>query len=95
VPPKRSSGRNVESFDHLVVLDPVEEDEAFSHDDGTGEALPDLLLPQPPRAVFEPLGSNRRSGVNAVSLRPEKLGPVVPGGDDEGEDEDQALQRAP
>ena len=54
----------------------MEQDEPIAGHDRTGEALADPFLPDLARSAGGPRRGQRRTGVDAVSLRPEKLRPV-------------------
>jgi hypothetical protein len=73
-----------------VRADAMKQDEPGAGDDRPGKAGPDRFLPDHPRSGRRPRRCERRSAVDAVSLRAEKLRPVVsrdrqPGHDDEAE----------
>src|SRR5262249_2493859 len=60
----------------LLVADAVEQDQHAAGDDGAAVALADVLLPDDRRAVLGPGLQEPRLGGDAVTVRPEELGPV-------------------
>src|SRR5262249_19869748 len=52
--PALLTGRRIETLDHFLVVEPMEEDEPIASDDGSAEPFADLLFPELWRPLLRP-----------------------------------------
>src|SRR5262245_14468330 len=71
--PNRFAGRGVQRFDHFLIPDAMEKDQAALRDNGCAEALADVLFPNDRRPSRRPLRGQIGSGVDTVARGSEKL----------------------
>jgi polyisoprenoid-binding protein YceI len=75
----RGPGGSEKRFDRFAIAEAMKQDDAVPDDDRATEALPDLPPPDHTRTVRRKARRQRRAAVDAVSIRTQKLRPVVLG----------------